>query len=68
MVKKEMQAVYDSLLNPTSSTSVSGSGSSSVGVNPQLTTYNPLPTGNYFGGWLLWNPSNVYTEGALSSK
>lgn len=23
---------------------------------------------NQFGGWLLWNPSNVYTEGALMPK
>lgn len=44
MVKKEMQAVYDSLLNSTGTTS------------------------NYYGGWLLWDPANIYTEGALNSQ
>ena len=42
MVKKEMQATYDVLLN----------GSSS----------------GQFAGWFLWDPSNIYTEGALETR
>ena len=42
MVRKEIQAVYDSLKNGT--------------------------TTSAYAGWLLWDPRNVYTEGALSAE
>lgn len=42
MVKKEFQAVYDSLRNST-------------------TSYT-------YAGWLIWDPSNTYTEGALAKE
>jgi hypothetical protein len=58
MVKKEIQAVYDAFLNPKDSSD--GSSSS--------TSYLLPPTSPLFGGWLLWDPANIYTEGALSPK
>lgn len=42
MIKKEFQAVYDSLLNSTTSYA--------------------------YSGWLIWDPSNTYTESALVNE
>jgi hypothetical protein len=44
MVRKQIQATYDALVN------VSGTRA------------------GYYGGWLLWDPANTYTEGALEKQ
>ncbi|MBU6501135.1 MAG: hypothetical protein KGJ89_04595 [Patescibacteria group bacterium] len=60
MVKKEMQATYDSLLN-------------FISTPPSMITSTstlieaPNSSEAYYGGWLLWDPSNVYTAGALKN-
>ena len=54
MVNKQIQATYDALLNPKNSSSSESSSSS--------TTYHLQPTNDYFGGWLLWDPANIYAQ------
>ena len=63
MVKKEIQAVYDAF---SATQSASSTASTSAATPP--TTYYLLPTNPYYGGWLLWDPANIYTEGALEKN
>lgn len=55
MVKKEIQAVYDSFCSP----------AATGGRGAQICSPSQTELGDKFGGWMLWNPSNVYTEEAL---
>lgn len=52
-VKKQIQAVYDSFCSPAS------------GRDAQICSPSSNNFGDKFGGWMLWNPSNVYTKEAL---
>jgi hypothetical protein len=52
MVKKEIQSTEDVLEK----------GSTTISLPPGASA-----SGN-FGGWLLWDPANIYTEGALENK
>jgi hypothetical protein len=52
MVKKEIQATEDVLEK----------GSTTISLPPGASA-----SGN-FGGWLLWDPANIYTEGALQAR
>ena len=62
MIRKEKQAVYDTLGIATSNSLES---STSLAASE-------IGAGTYYGGWLLWNAANDYftssTEGALDGK
>ena len=57
MVTQEIQAVYDAFCSPASGRDAQICNSSSTDSG----------LGDKFGGWMLWNPSNVYTREALTS-
>ncbi len=61
MVKKEMQATYDALLNFISTPPSMITATSTLIEAPGSSNAD-------YGGWLLWDPANIYTEGALNSK
>jgi len=76
MVKKEMQAVEDvlvrgsiSLTVPANASSMASTGSPQAASGTAGIAGYTLPNAEqYYGGWLLWDPANIYTEGALEKK
>ena len=78
MIREEKQAVYDTLdTTPSSSfgSSLPSTGSTSLlqaNLGQVSLATGQLETGQYYGGWLLWDASNDYltssTENALDNK
>lgn len=74
MVKKEMLAVEDVLVRGSISLTVPANTSSMASTgSPQAASSTVagyiLPNAEqYYGGWLLWDPANIYTEGALEAR
>ncbi|OGY61034.1 MAG: hypothetical protein A3F99_00580 [Candidatus Colwellbacteria bacterium RIFCSPLOWO2_12_FULL_43_11] len=63
MVRKEIQAVYDSFCSPPSPDLPAGEAGATA--DAQICDLSSNDFGDKFGGWMLWDPKNVYTEGGL---
>ncbi len=69
MVKQEMQAVEDVLVKGSISLTVPVSATSTASGTPAGPNVYTIPNAEqYYGGWLLWDPANIYTEGALEHE
>ena len=56
MVRSEIQAVYDAFCSPAN------------GRDAQICNPSSNDFGDKFGGWMLWDPNNIYTKEALINE
>lgn len=59
MVRLEKQAVYDVFCSPPSP---------KASADAQICSSSANGLGSKFGGWMMWDPTNVYTVAALDQK
>lgn len=58
-VRAQIEAVYDAFCSPPSPKAM---------ADAQICSSSSDGLGDKFGGWMLWNPSNVYTKAALNNE